>query len=90
MLPIRRTTQFKKDIKRATRRGKDFSELKRIIEMLARREPLEERHRDHHLSGDWSGTRDCHIEPDWLLLYRIEDDELVLVRTGTHSDLFKR
>jgi mRNA interferase YafQ len=88
MKVIRRTTQFKKDIKRAQKRGKDFSEFKLIIGRLVRGEPLEERHRDHALIGQWKGVRDCHIEPDWLLIYEVTDDELILVRTGSHADIF--
>ena len=77
---VKYTTSFKKDYKRAIKRG-----LK--IEVL---EPLPDKNRDHDLSGDWAGHRECHILPDWLLVYRIEDDVLVLTlaRTGTHSDLF--
>lgn len=90
MRSIRRTTQFKKDVKRVQKRGKDFSEFKRVIELLVEGKPLEEKHRDHALVGNWAGTRDCHIEPDWLLLYQIDEEELVLVRTGSHSDLFKK
>lgn len=90
MRTIRRTSQFKKDVKRAQKRGKDFTEFKRVIELLAEGKPLEEMHRDHALVGNWAGTRDCHIEPDWLLLYQIDEEELVLVRTGSHSDLFKK
>lgn len=89
MRTIRRTTQFKKDVKRAQKRGKDFTEFKRVVEFLVEGKPLEEKHRDHALVGNWAGTRDCHIEPDWLILYQIDDQELILVRTGSHSDLFK-
>jgi mRNA interferase YafQ len=73
------------------KRGKDFEKLKAVVQLLAQEQTLPERYRDHTLVGDWSGYRDCHIEPDWLLLYKIERDEeiLTLVRTGTHSDLFK-
>ncbi|MEM1125680.1 MAG: type II toxin-antitoxin system YafQ family toxin [Bacteroidota bacterium] len=88
MKTIRRTTQFKKDVKRAKRRGKDLGTLKEVIEKLVTGEPLEARYRDHALSGPWRGTRDCHLEPDWLLLYQTSSEEIVLVRTGTHSDLF--
>lgn len=89
MKAIRRTTQFKKDIKRAKKRGKDFNKLKTVIEKLAQGEILEEKHRDHALVGTWKGTRDCHIEPDWLLIYESREDELILIRTGTHADLFR-
>jgi mRNA interferase YafQ len=83
-----RSTAFKKDIKRTEKRGKDMGKLKAVILLLLKDEPLEQRHRDHALKGDWIGYRDLHIEPDWLLLYRATDAELMLARTGTHSDLF--
>ncbi len=89
MRSIRRTTQFKKDVKRAKKRGKDLVKLKRLIETLMRGMPLAEKYRDHALGGTYQGTRDCHIEPDWLLLYELTEEDLVLIRTGTHSDLFK-
>lgn len=89
MKAIRRTTQFKKDVKRARKRGKDVAKLKEVIEKLARGESLEERYRDHALLGEWKGTRDCHLEPDWLLLYEATEEEVILIRTGTHADLFK-
>lgn len=90
MRTIRRTTQFKRDIKRAQKRGKDFGKLKEVIEKLVAGVPLEERYRDHALSGTYRQARDCHTEPDWVLIYKISDDELVLVRTGTHADLFRK
>lgn len=90
MKAIRRTTQFKKDVKRAQKRGKDFSKLKIVIEKLARGEALDEKYRDHALTGGYQGTRDCHLEPDWLLIYEMGDEELILIRTGTHADLFKK
>lgn len=84
------TTQFKKDYKLALKRSLDIELLDDIIRALSRGETLPEKNRDHALSGDWVGHRECHILPDWLLVYRIEDNVLVLtlVRTGTHSDLF--
>lgn len=85
---ITQTTQFKKDIKKQTKRGKDLQKLKEVIELLAVGETLPEKNRDHSLTGDWIGWRDCHLEPDWLLIYKISPDELILGRTGTHSDLF--
>ena len=89
---IKHTTQLKKDYKLARRRNMNLDLLKDIVTKLANGEPLEERHKDHPLSGDWMGHRECHILPDWLLVYRIEDDVLVLTlsRTGTHSDLFSK
>ncbi len=84
------TTQFKKDYKLALKSSLDIELLDDIIRALSRGETLPEKNRDHALSGDWVGHRECHILPDWLLVYRIEDNVLVLtlVRTGTHSDLF--
>ncbi|MCC5933382.1 MAG: type II toxin-antitoxin system YafQ family toxin [Candidatus Cyclonatronum sp.] len=70
------------------KRGKSFINFKIIIEKLARNELLEPKYRDHKLTGNYSGTRECHVEPDWLLIYIDEPDELLLIRTGTHSDLF--
>ena len=89
MKAIRRTTQFKKDVKRAKKRGKDTEKLKVVIEKLAGGEALEARYRDHALVGTYRGARDCHLEPDWLLIYETSEEEVVLIRTGTHSDLFK-
>ena len=89
---IKHTTQFKKDYKFAKKRHLDIDLLKDIITMLANGETLPEKYKDHALSGNWIGHRECHINPDWLLIYRYENDVLVLtlVRTGTHSDLFGR
>jgi len=84
------TKQFKKDYKLAVKRKLDIPLLDDIIRTLSRGEILPEENKDHSLSGDWAGHRECHILPDWLLIYRIEDNTLVLTltRTGTHSDLF--
>lgn len=84
------TTQFKKDYKLALKRHLDIALLDNVIRTLARGEALPEKNRDHALTGDWAGHRECHILPDWLLVYRIEEEVLVLTlaRTGTHSDLF--
>lgn len=84
------TTQFKKDDKLAMKRHMDMDLLDHIIRALSRGETLPERNKDHSLTGDWVGHRECHIQPDWLLVYRMEEDVLVLTlaRTGTHSDLF--
>ncbi len=84
------TTAFKKDYKQAIKRGLKISLLEDIVASLAMGEPLPEKNKDHPLTGNWTGHRECHILPDWLLIYRIEDDVLVLTlaRTGTHSDLF--
>ena len=90
MRSVRHTSQFKKDVKRAKKRGKDMDKLKEVIELLIRDEELDPRYRDHALVGNYRGVRDCHLEPDWLLLYAFEEEELILIRTGTHSDLFGR
>jgi mRNA interferase YafQ len=89
MKAIFQTSQFKKDFKRIKKRGKDLSKLMEVVSAIANSKALEERHRDHALSGNWSGSRDCHIEPDWILIYRVDDGHLFLERTGSHSDLFK-
>ena len=87
---IKHTTQFKKDYKLAQKRHLDIGLLKDIVTKLANGEPLPEKHKDHALSNNWKGHRECHITPDWLLIYRYDDDVLILTlaRTGTHSDLF--
>ncbi len=84
------TAQFKKDYKLALKRHLDIELLDDIIRSLSHGEVLPEKNRDHALSGDWAGHRECHIMPDWLLIYRFDDDVLVLTltRTGTHGDLF--
>ena len=89
MKAIFQTRQFKKDIKRIKKRGKDLGKLKEVVGAIANGETLEERHRDHALSGNWSGSRDCHVEPDWILIYRVDGEFLFLERTGSHSDLFR-
>ena len=84
------TSAFKKDYKLAMKRHLNIELLDDIIRALSRGEPLPEKNRDHALTGDWVGHRECHIQPDWLLIYRIEGEVLVLTltRTGSHSDLF--
>ena len=84
------TTKFKKDYKLAIKRHLDIDLLDDIIRALSRGETLPEKNKDHELTGNWAGHRECHIQPDWLLVYRIDDDVLVLTlaRTGTHSDIF--
>jgi mRNA interferase YafQ len=83
-----RGAQFRRDVKLAEKRGKDMAKLREVIVLLAGGEALPPRYRDHPLGGEWKHYRDCHIEPDWLLIYRIEAADLYLVRTGSHSDLF--
>ena len=87
---IEMSTRFKKDYKLAQKRGYNMNLLKEVIEILANGEQLPAKYLDHPLTGDYRGSRECHIEPDWLLIYRIEKDLLILglTRTGTHSDLF--
>lgn len=84
------TTQFKKDIKLAKRQGKDTDKIFEVVEKLANDEVLEAKYKDHCLTGDYKDCRECHIEPDWLLIYKKYESELILmlVRTGSHSDLF--
>lgn len=89
MLTPVRSTQFKRDVKRAEKRGKDLSKLRKLLLLLIERQPLPAVYRDHPLKGNWGGYRDAHIEPDWLLIYRVEGNELLLARTGAHSDLFE-
>lgn len=84
----RRSGAFKRDVRKVAKRGKDMAKLRAVLALLIGGKPLPERHRDHVLKGGWAGFRDAHIEPDWLLIYRIEGDELQLARTGTHADLF--
>lgn len=81
-------TSFKKDIKKLKKRGKDLNKLKSVIDILVEQTPLPARYRDHALAGNWIGWRDCHIEPDWLLVYKLKQDTIILGRTGSHSDLF--
>ena len=83
------SSRFRRDVKKLEKRGKDMDKLRKVLRLLVEEQPLPEQYRDHALRGDWFGFRDLHIEPDWLLLYRIEGDELQLARSGTHADLFR-
>ncbi len=85
---ITRTSQFKKDYKLMSKRGKKTEKLDFVIRKMFNNEKLDPKYKDHILIGPFKGRRECHIEPDWLLIYRIEGDELMLERTGSHSDLF--
>lgn len=89
---VKTTTLFKKDFKLAMKRGLNIERLENVIALLSMGKPLPEKNKDHALTGNWVGHRECHILPDWLLIYRMEDDVLVLTlaRTGTHSDLFSK
>jgi mRNA interferase YafQ len=80
--------RFKRDVRRTEKRGKDMDKLKAVLLLLIEQKPLPASYNDHPLKGDWRGFRDLHIEPDWLLLYRVDGNELQLARTGTHTDLF--
>ncbi len=88
MKQLSRTNQFKRDTKRQQKRGKDFTDFKSVIKQLLAGQELAARYRDHALVGQYKGTRECHIAPDWLLIYEVTDSEIILIRTGTHSDLF--
>ena len=90
MLELVTTSKFRKDLKRLRKRGLDLAELDRVITSLCNEEQLDERYHDHALTGNFNGFRECHISPDWLLIYAIDHKELILVasRTGSHSDLF--
>jgi mRNA interferase YafQ len=88
MKDVRRSGQFRKDLRLAQRRGRDLAKLADILDILMASRSLPAACRDHPLKGDWRGCLDCHIEPDWLLIYRVTEDEIELVRTGTHADLF--
>lgn len=89
MLNVIFTNQFKKDYKLCQKRGYNMTLIKSIIQTLSIPESLHPKHREHILSGNYANKKECHIQPDWLLVYQTTDDELILHRTGTHSDLFK-
>lgn len=88
MRNIRETTKFRRDLKTVRKRGKDVFKLLDIVDKLAKDIALEVKHHPHPLTGDWKPCWECHIEPDWLLVYIIYDDYVELIRTGSHSDLF--
>jgi mRNA interferase YafQ len=88
MLRLASSGRFKRDVKRAAKRGKDVQKLREVIDLLLAETPLPTRYRDHPLKGNWIGWRDLHIEPDWLLIYRIANERLELGACGTHADLF--
>ena len=81
-------TQFKRDVKLTIKRGKDISKLKTLMTLLIEDKPIPPEYKDHPLKGNWTHHRDSHIEPDWLLIYKIDGDDLYFVRTGTHADIF--
>jgi mRNA interferase YafQ len=86
---IRQSSRFKKDLKKLIKQGKNIVELEVVVDTIAGGETLDPKYLDHPLSGNWKGFRDCHIQPDWILLYKLEDDILVLTltRSGSHSEL---
>lgn len=88
MRRIAQRKQFRADLKRLRRRGKDSDELIAAVEVLAEQGTLPPAYRPHRLSGEWSGVWECHIEPDWLLIYSVTEEEVFLIRTGRHDDLF--
>jgi mRNA interferase YafQ len=88
MKALSQTAQFARDIKRMRKRGKDLLKLQAIVHKLVYGDPLPPHFRDHPLHGEWENSRDCHVEPDWILIYTMDDTSLCLERTGTHSDLF--
>ena len=89
MLQVKYKNIFEKDIKRAKKRGLDLNKLKEVIKILVNDEPLPKKYRDHALVGHFAYHRECHIQSDWLLIYKKESSTIIFERTGTHSDLFK-
>jgi len=88
MRRVAQRKQFRNDIKRQKRRGKDIEELIAVVELLVQQGSLPDAYRPHRLSGEWRGVWECHIEPDWLLIYAVSDEEVLLIRTRSHDDLF--
>jgi mRNA interferase YafQ len=88
MLKPAYTNQFKKDLDLMIRRGKDTLKIAAVISALIERKPLEPKQRDHALTGNFKGRRDCHVEPDWVIIDKVNDEEIIFERTGTHSDIF--
>lgn len=90
VLTLKQTSSFKKDLRRMAKRGANLALLDEVVTRLLKQEVLPTKYKDHALTGNWVGYRDCHVEPDWVLIYRVEAEELVLLatRTGSHSDLF--
>ncbi len=87
-LSLLTTTAFEKDLRRLKKQGKDLDRLEAVVDLLQDQEQLPRRCHPHPLRGSWSGHWDCHVEPDWLLLYRVTENDLILVRTGSHAELF--
>ena len=89
MRKLSQTKQFVRDVRRMRRRGKDIGKLKTVVGRLAQGKAIDAKHRDHTLTGIWKNYRDCHIEPDWVLIYSMDRNNLRLERTGSHNDLFE-
>jgi mRNA interferase YafQ len=89
MKTLKTTKQFEKDVNRLKKQRKDFDKLKTVLDIICEDRYLEAKYRDHKLSGNYAKARECHIEPDWLLIYEVDDDTVILRRTGSHSELFK-
>lgn len=89
MKALAQTNQFARDMKRMIKRGKDPARMREVVSLLARGEALPPKFRDHPLRGEWQGSRDCHVEPDWVLIYTTDAMSLRLERTGSHTDLFE-
>ena len=89
MIRFKTTTRFEKDLKKMIKRGKDKEKIKEVMKSLIEGKELSDRYRDHQLVGTYANRRECHIEPDWLLIYKLNEDEIIFERTGTHSDLFR-
>jgi mRNA interferase YafQ len=87
-LEAKETSQFRRDVRKLIKQGKNLEELFSVIETLIEARPLPEKYRNHGLAGNWQGYQECHVRPDWLLIYRIEEDTLYLARSGSHSELF--
>lgn len=89
MRTFSRSSQFKKDVKRMERRGKDLAKLRRVLDLLIEEEEIPAELKDHPLRGEFAGSRDCHVEPDWVLIYALDAEHVRFERTGSHSDLFR-
>jgi mRNA interferase YafQ len=88
MLSQTTTNKFDRDVIKQVKRGKNIEKLIDVMTLITQEMPLAKRHRDHPLAGHWAGYRDCHVEPDWVLIYKIDGSEVLFARTGTHTDLF--
>ena len=88
-LALLTTTAFEKDLRRVEKQGKNLDRLEEVVNLLQRQHPLPPRYRPHALRGNWPGHWDCHVKPDWVLLYKVTETELILVRTGSHAELFE-